>query len=61
VERDKVLYWPKSLFGASPLKKSACNTVDLSLICGLADPLEEGVTTHFNILAWRTPMDREAW
>ena len=23
--------------------------------------LEEGVATHSNILAWRIPMDREAW
>ena len=22
------------------------------------DPLEEGMATHFNILAWRIPMDR---
>ena len=22
------------------------------------DPLEKGMTTHFTILAWRTPMDR---
>ena len=47
--------------GLSPLKESACNAVDLSLICGLGDPLEDDVTTHFNILAWRIPMDREAW
>ena len=25
------------------------------------DPLEKGVTTHSNILAWRIPMDRGAW
>ena len=24
------------------------------------DPLEEGMATHFSILAWRIPMDREA-
>ena len=24
-------------------------------------PLEEGMATHFNILAWRIPIDREAW
>ena len=23
--------------------------------------LEEGMTTHSSILAWRIPMDREAW
>ncbi|XP_055416236.1 lysosomal acid lipase/cholesteryl ester hydrolase isoform X2 [Bubalus kerabau] len=25
------------------------------------DPLEEGMATHFSILAWRIPMDRQAW
>ena len=25
------------------------------------DPLEEGMATHSSILAWRVPMDREAW
>ena len=28
---------------------------------GWKDPLEEGMTTHSNILAWRNPMDRGAW
>ena len=25
------------------------------------DPLEEGMATHSNILAWKIPMDRGAW
>ena len=25
------------------------------------DPLEEGMTTHSSILAWRIPMDSGAW
>ena len=25
------------------------------------DPLEEGMTTHSIILAWRIPMDKGAW
>ena len=25
------------------------------------DPLEEDMTTHSSILAWRIPMDTEAW
>ena len=25
------------------------------------DPLEEGMATHFSILAWRIPMDRGGW
>ena len=28
---------------------------------GWKDPLEEGMATHPNILAWRIPMDRGAW
>ena len=28
---------------------------------GREDPLEEGMTTHSSILAWRIPMDRRAW
>ena len=28
---------------------------------GWEDPLEEGVATHFNIVAWRIPMDIGAW
>ena len=25
------------------------------------DPLEEGMATHFSILAWRIPIDRGTW
>ena len=28
---------------------------------GWKDPQEEGMATHSSILAWRIPMDREAW
>ena len=28
---------------------------------GWEDPLEEGMATHSNILAWRIPMVRRAW
>ena len=28
---------------------------------GWEDPLEDGIATHSNILAWRIPMDRGAW
>ena len=28
---------------------------------GREDPLEEGMTTHSSIPAWRIPMDREIW
>ena len=28
---------------------------------GWEDPLEESMATYSSILAWRLPMDREAW
>ena len=28
---------------------------------GWKDPLEEGMTTHSSILAWRIPLDRGVW
>ena len=28
---------------------------------GWEDPMEEGMASHFSILAWRTLMDRGAW
>ena len=28
---------------------------------GWEEPLEEEMATHSSILAWRIPMDREAW
>ena len=28
---------------------------------GWEDPVEEGMATHSNILAWRIPIDRGAW
>ena len=28
---------------------------------GQQDSLEEGISTHSSILAWRIPMDRRAW
>ena len=33
----------------------------LELDPGLGIPLEEEMTTHSSILAWRIPMDRGAW
>jgi len=33
----------------------------VGLIPELEDPLEKSLATHSIILAWRIPMDREAW
>ena len=40
--------WPSS-------KESACNAEDL----GWEEPLEEGMATHFSILAWKVPWAEE--
>ena len=32
---------------------------DVGSIPGLEDPLDEGMATHFSILAWRTPWTEE--
>ena len=47
--------------GGSDSKESTCNVGDLGLTLGWEDPLEEGMATHFSILAWKIPMDRGAW
>ena len=46
--------------GGTDSKESTHNAGDLGLIPGLLS-LEEGMATHSSILAWRIPMDREAW
>ena len=38
---------------------SAGDIRDMGLIPGLEDTLEEGMTTHSNILAWRIPWTEE--
>ena len=47
--------------GGSGGKEPTCNPGDLGLILGWQDPLEESMSTHSSILAWRIPMDRGAW
>ena len=47
--------------GGSDGKESACNSGDWAQSLAWEDPLEEGMTTHSRILAWRIPMGRGAW
>ena len=47
--------------GGSNAKESACNAGDLDSTLGQEDPLEMGMATSSNILAWRIPIDRGAW
>ena len=44
------------------MKNLPANTGDKQVwSLGQEGPLEEGMTTHFSILAWRIPMDGGAW
>ena len=45
----------------SDSKESAFNTGGQVQSLGWDYPMEEGMTTHSSILAWRIPMDRGAW
>ena len=45
--------------GGSNGKESVYNLGDLSSILGWEGPLEEGMATHSNILAWRIPWTEE--
>ena len=40
-------------------KESACSAGDTDSIPGLENPLEEDMTTHSSILAWRIPWTEE--
>ena len=51
----------QSFPAGSGAKEPTCNPGDLGLILGWQDPLEESMSTHSSILAWRIPMDRGAW
>ena len=43
------------------LVKSARDAEDPGSVPEWEDPLEKEMETHSSILAWRIPMDREAW
>ena len=47
--------------GVSDGEESACNEEAWLRFLGREDPLEEGMAIHSSVLAWRIPMDREAW
>ena len=47
--------------GGSDSKESAYNAGDLGSIPGLGSYPGEGHGTHSSILAWKIPMDRDAW
>ena len=45
--------------GGSEDKESACNEETQVGSLGGEDPLEKGMATHFNILAWKIPWAEE--
>ena len=47
--------------GGSLDYESAFDAGDPGRSLSLEDPLEEGMTTQSNILAWRIPVNRGAW
>ena len=47
--------------GSSDSKESACNARDLVPSLGQDNPLEKEMATHSRILAWKIPLNREAW
>ena len=51
----------KGFLGVSEGNESACNAGDPGSIpgSGTEDPLEKGISTHSNILAWRIPWTEE--
>ena len=58
--------WYQQLTGASQMAlmvnnppANAGDTRDMGSIPGLEDPLEKGMATHSNVLAWRIPWTEE--
>ena len=58
---DKVYGGLMGFPGGSDSKEFICSVKSWVQSLSWEDPLEEDIATHFNILAWRIPMDREAW
>ena len=60
-----ILFWGIADYRASLVAQLVKNLPVMQETCvrslGWEDPLEEGVATHFSILAWRIPMDGAAW
>ena len=46
--------------GGKELPPSAGDVKDVGSILGLEHPLEEGIATHFSILAWSIPWTEES-
>ena len=51
--------WHPDFLGGSDGRKFVCNAGDTGRSLGWEDPREEGIATHFSILAWRIPLTEE--
>ena len=54
------VYWTsKVVLGVKNMTANAGDMREAGSVPGLEDPLEEGVSTHSSILAWRIPWTEE--
>ena len=53
--------WVRASLVAQIVKNPLATWETWVLSLNWEDPLEEGMATHFSILAWRIPIDRGAW
>ena len=60
-EKGYPLQYPWVSLVAQMVKNSPAMRKTWVQSLGWEDPLEESMATHSSILAWRIPMDREAW
>ena len=55
------LGWGAASLAAQTVKNLPAKPETWVQSLGAEDPLEKGMATHTSILAWRIPMDRQAW
>ena len=53
--RSPLVKWPLKVKNPPAMQETRVQSL------GWEDPLEEDMATHSSILAWRIPMDTEAW
>ena len=58
-DRVRKQHWASLV--AQTIKKLSAMRETSVLFLGWEDPPEEGMATHSRTLAWKIPMDREAW
>ena len=61
LEKGQATYYSWASLGAQVVKNLQAMKETWTRSLSWEDPLEEGVATHSSLLAWRIPLDREAW